>query len=304
MRWLDLCGDRFYLELQRTGRRRGACTGGCVALAARAACRWSRPTMCASCSARGFRGARGAGVHPRRRAARRPRPPRRYSEEQYLRIARGNGALFADCPRRSPTRSRSRSAAAEITLGRRCCRTIRCRPAARPSRFLREEAARACSPRGSARWRIAGAAGADRAYRAAPGSSSASSADGLRRLLPDRGRFHPLGARATACRWARAAARAPARWWPTRCASPTRSDAHDLLFERFLNPERVSMPDFDVDFCMEGRDRVIDYVAQEVRPRPRLADHHLRHHGGQGGGARCRPRARPQLRLSSTGSPS
>jgi len=37
---------------------------------------------------------------------------------------------------------------------------------------------------------------------------------------------------------------------------------HDLLFERFLNPERVSMPDFDVDFCMEGRDRVIDYVAE------------------------------------------
>ena len=37
--------------------------------------------------------------------------------------------------------------------------------------------------------------------------------------------------------------------------------AYDLLFERFLNPERVSMPDFDVDFCMERRDRVIDYVA-------------------------------------------
>lgn len=37
---------------------------------------------------------------------------------------------------------------------------------------------------------------------------------------------------------------------------------HDLLFERFLNPERVSMPDFDIDFCMEGRDTVIDYVAQ------------------------------------------
>ena len=35
----------------------------------------------------------------------------------------------------------------------------------------------------------------------------------------------------------------------------------DLLFERFLNPERVSMPDFDVDFCMEKRDRVIDHVA-------------------------------------------
>ncbi|HWL61787.1 MAG TPA: DNA polymerase III subunit alpha [Steroidobacteraceae bacterium] len=37
---------------------------------------------------------------------------------------------------------------------------------------------------------------------------------------------------------------------------------HQLLFERFLNPERVSMPDFDVDFCMEGRDRVIAYVAE------------------------------------------
>ncbi|NAR87440.1 DNA polymerase III subunit alpha [Acinetobacter haemolyticus] len=37
---------------------------------------------------------------------------------------------------------------------------------------------------------------------------------------------------------------------------------YDLLFERFLNPERVSMPDFDVDFCIAGRDRVIEYVAQ------------------------------------------
>ncbi|MDF1677485.1 MAG: DNA polymerase III subunit alpha [Legionellaceae bacterium] len=36
---------------------------------------------------------------------------------------------------------------------------------------------------------------------------------------------------------------------------------YELLFERFLNPERVSMPDFDIDFCMDGRDRVIDYVA-------------------------------------------
>ncbi|WP_339884790.1 DNA polymerase III subunit alpha, partial [Vreelandella maris] len=37
---------------------------------------------------------------------------------------------------------------------------------------------------------------------------------------------------------------------------------YDLLFERFLNPERVSMPDFDVDFCMEKRDKVIEYVAE------------------------------------------
>src|SRR5439155_19507215 len=37
----------------------------------------------------------------------------------------------------------------------------------------------------------------------------------------------------------------------------------DLLFERFLNPERVSMPDVDVDFCFERRGEVIDYVRQK-----------------------------------------
>ena len=67
---------------------------------------------------------------------------------------------------------------------------------------------------------------------------------------------------------------------------------YDLLFERFLNPERVSMPDFDVDFCMDGRDRVIEYVARALRPRARLADHHVRHDGREGGGARRRARVR------------
>ncbi len=38
---------------------------------------------------------------------------------------------------------------------------------------------------------------------------------------------------------------------------------YDLLFERFLNPERVSMPDFDIDFCQQGRDRVIEYVRRK-----------------------------------------
>ena len=38
---------------------------------------------------------------------------------------------------------------------------------------------------------------------------------------------------------------------------------YDLLFERFLNPERVSMPDFDIDFCQDNRERVIDYVKEK-----------------------------------------
>jgi DNA polymerase-3 subunit alpha len=68
-----------------------------------------------------------------------------------------------------------------------------------------------------------------------------------------------------------------------RSASPTSTRCrYDLLFERFLNPERVSMPDFDIDFCMDRRDEVIDYVSAQVRRRQGQPDHHLRHDGGEG----------------------
>ena len=45
---------------------------------------------------------------------------------------------------------------------------------------------------------------------------------------------------------------------------------YGLLFERFLNPERVSMPDFDIDFCMDRREEVIRYV-QEKYGREKVA---------------------------------
>ena len=38
---------------------------------------------------------------------------------------------------------------------------------------------------------------------------------------------------------------------------------YDLLFERFLNPDRISNPDFDIDFCRDGREKVIDYVTNK-----------------------------------------
>ena len=41
---------------------------------------------------------------------------------------------------------------------------------------------------------------------------------------------------------------------------------YNLIFERFLNPERISMPDFDIDFCQENRGRVIDYVTEKYKP--------------------------------------
>ena len=51
---------------------------------------------------------------------------------------------------------------------------------------------------------------------------------------------------------------------------------YDLLFERFLNAERVSMPDIDIDFSVRGRERVIRYVTDKYGSRPGRADHHLR----------------------------
>ena len=69
-----------------------------------------------------------------------------------------------------------------------------------------------------------------------------------------------------------------------------------LLFERFLNPERVSMPDFDIDFCQDRRDEVIRLRAGALRARSGRADHHLRHAAGARRAARRRPRAGNALR--------
>ena len=75
----------------------------------------------------------------------------------------------------------------------------------------------------------------------------------------------------------------------------------NLLFERFLNPERVSMPDFDIDFCQEGRDAVIDYVRREYGVGSRGADHHVRQAPGTRRGARRGARAWVAVRSGEQG---
>ena len=67
---------------------------------------------------------------------------------------------------------------------------------------------------------------------------------------------------------------------------------YDLLFERFLNPERISLPDIDIDFCARRRQEMIEYVTEEIRPGQRQPDHHLRDDGrpGRHPGRRPRPR--------------
>ena len=76
--------------------------------------------------------------------------------------------------------------------------------------------------------------------------------------------LHRLREARTASSSVPAAARLPARSSPTRLEitdiDPIR---YDLLFERFLNPGRKSMPDMDIDFAVEGRERVINYVAEK-----------------------------------------
>jgi DNA polymerase-3 subunit alpha len=82
-------------------------------------------------------------------------------------------------------------------------------------------------------------------------------------LLPHRARLHRRRRATAAFRWARAAAARRAPSSPIRFGiTDVCPLKFDLLFERFLNPERVSMPDIDVDFCFERRGEVIEYVRQ------------------------------------------
>ena len=69
-----------------------------------------------------------------------------------------------------------------------------------------------------------------------------------------------------------------------------------LLFERFLNPERVSPPDFDIDFCMRRRGEVIDYVRRKYGDDLRRQHHHLRDPRGEDGDPRRRPGAQCPIR--------
>ena len=126
----------------------------------------------------------------------------------------------------------------EDVLVRQGGRDAACARATRTGSPTRCAGRRSSRPRSSSRW----------ASRATSSSSPTSS----------------TGPRRTASGSGPAAARAPARWPRTRCGSPTSTRcAHGLIFERFLNPDRVSMPDFDIDFDERRRGEVIRYVTEK-----------------------------------------
>src|ERR1700731_3698321 len=256
--WLALFSGRFYLELQRLGRPfEEAYIAGPIALAGRRGApvvatndvRFLKPEQFESHEAR-------VCIHDGTLLADSGRV-RRYSRQQYLRTPQEMAALFADVPAALATSGE---------IARRCSRTLTLGEVPLPQyplpagvsteEFLRAEAARGLAARFTA------AVSAPPAHR-----------ERLERELEVICQMGFAGyflIVADFIRWARengvpvgpgrgsGAGSLVAYSLGITDLDPLK---YDLLFERFLNPERVSMPDFDIDFCMDGRDRVIEYVA-------------------------------------------
>ena len=259
--WQALFGERFYLEVSRCGRpEEEALVAATVALAGRCAApvvatndvRFIAPGDFDSHEAR-------VCIHDGTQLGD-PSRPRRYTSQQYLRSPAEMTELFSDLPE---------ALANTVEIARRCSLVLRLGESRLPhypvpegqttEEFLREESRRGLGQR------LEATPGVD---RAAYGS----------RLDTELDVICPMGFSgyflivADFIRWAKAngVPVGPGRGsgagsLVAYALGITDIDPleHDLLFERFLNPERVSMPDFDVDFCMEGRDRVIDYVSDK-----------------------------------------
>ncbi len=194
------------------------------------------------------------------------RRPRDFTEEQYLKSQAEMCELFADLPEALEN---------AVEIARRCSLTVQLGKNFLPL-FPTPEgmtlddflvAGGEEGPGGAPRPALPAPRGA---RAAAPALRAAAEVrdrhhhpDGLPRLLPDRGRLHPVGQEQ------RRAGRPGPRLgrglagglFARRSPTSTRCE-YALLFERFLNPERVSMPDFDIDFCQDNRYRVIEYVRE------------------------------------------
>src|SRR5215469_3963472 len=256
--WLTLFPGRFYLELQRLGRpSEEAYIAGAVTLAARRNVPVVATNDVRFLKAEEFESHEArVCIHDGALLADAGRV-RRYSRQQYLRTPQEMAALFADV---------LEALANSVEIARRCSLVLTLGEARLPqfpvpAGVTTEEFLRTQSERG-----LAG--------RFPAGVPSGHTERLLRELdvicqMGFAGYFLIV---ADFIRWARnngvpvgpgrgsGAGSLVAYSLGVTDLDPIR---YDLLFERFLNPERVSMPDFDIDFCMDGRDRVIDYVAQK-----------------------------------------
>jgi len=260
--WQALLPDRYYVELQRLGR---ATDAEYVNAAVQLAAECDMPVV-ATNDVR-FLSATDYDAHEARVCIREralladPSRKRRYTREQYLRTPAEMAALFADLPA---------ALANSVQIARRCSLPLKLGTSKLPI-FP--------TPDGSAAEdyiRITAAAGLAARMHEKLGAGAAVPADYSARLERELGVIVTMGFAgyflivADFIRWARenGVPVGPGRGsgagslvaWVLRITDLDPLE-HELLFERFLNPERVSMPDFDVDFCMDGRDRVIAYVA-------------------------------------------
>jgi DNA polymerase III subunit alpha len=265
-RWQALCGNRFYLEIQRTGRRGEAVYSDAALDLARARGVPAVATNDVRFLTRAEFEAHEARVCIREGALLADASrPRRYSEEQYLKTPQEMAELFADAPELLVN---------SVEIAKRCSLEIKLGSSRLPAYpvpagttiegFLREESTRGLTAR------LEEARALRNEARATP--------EHAERLELELGVICGMGFAgyflivADFIRWARenGVPVGPGRGsgagslvaYALRITDLDPIE-HDLLFERFLNPERVSMPDFDVDFCMEGRDRVIEYVANK-----------------------------------------
>jgi len=272
--WRVRFPDRFYVELQRTGREDEETY---ISLALDLAEAQDVPVVATNdvrfLAAEDFEAHEARVCIQQGRTLSDPRRPRLNSDQQYLRTPEEMTALFADLPEALQN---------SVEIARRCNLRLEFEQSFLPDfpvpdgisldEWLRAESARGLEAR----------------FAAQPdGARGAEDSEYATRLQTELDVITGMGFSgyflivADFIRWARdndvpvgpgrgsGAGSLVAYALRITDLDPIR---HDLLFERFLNPERVSMPDFDIDFCMEGRDRVIDYVAEK--------------YGGDAGGAR------------------
>ena len=266
--FMALFGDRFYLELQRTGRpEEEDYLHAAVELAARYNCPVVATNDVRFISKGEFEAHEARVCIHEGRALDDPRRERRFSEQQYLRSAEEMGELFADIPE---------ALANSVEIARRCSIELRLGEYFLPdypipegmtlNEFFTLESKKGLQDRLEVLY-----------------DTSAADFPEIQQRYMERLEFELKIIIQMEFPGYFLIVMDFIRWAKTNLipVGPGRGSGagslvayallitdldpleYDLLFERFLNPERVSMPDFDIDFCMEGRDRVISYVAEQ-----------------------------------------
>jgi DNA polymerase-3 subunit alpha len=265
-RWRQVFGDRFYLEVQRTGRAGDEeCLHATVALAtAHGAAVVATNDVC-------FLAADDFEAHETRvciqdgRTLNDPRRPRRYSAEQYLKTSAAMVALFDDLPE---------AVAQTVAIAERCSLQLVLDTPSLP-RFRVPDGSNTDdwfvgAARAGFEARFGSRFGGGRDGDAAAAAQYRERLELEVRTIVDMGFASYLLIVQEFVAWASAngipvgPGRGSCVGSLVCCAlGITEPDpiAYGLLFERFLNPERVSLPDIDIDFCMDRRDRVIAHVA-------------------------------------------